>query len=325
VVVPVVNPDGFDHSRESLAQVSATGGLPPGGIEGYWRKNRRSFTGLTIPIVQKNPDAHGIDNNRNYAHNWGGPGAAGNQYSQSSRGAAAFSEPETRNVAHILRRYQITALESSHTAGNLVLRPWGYTHDDPPDDEILKTLGDRCGEITGYRSQKSIELYITTGTTVDYGYGSFGSLAYTFEHSGSGFHPAYTSAVPQMYAKCRDAFLLLAEAAANPSYHGVITGRAVDRSGAPIPAAEIRLHKEFETPLWPTTGGAYPEVIDTSMVTEPDGTFEYHTNPSTRPHIQFEGGTESFQLKAVSSFGSRSLDVVVSRGDVADLGDIQIS
>jgi len=325
VVVPLQNPDGFHHSRESLVQNSNTGGLPPGGIEGYWRKNRRSVTGVTIPVIQKNPDAYGVDPNRNYAHNWGGPGASSGNFDQTSRGAAAFSEPESRNVAHLLSTYQITALESSHTAGNLVLRPWGYTYDDPPDDELLRTLGDECGVITGYKSQKSIQLYITTGTTVDYGYGSFGSLAYTFEHSGTGFHPPYASAVPQMYAKCRPAFLLLAEAAANPAWHGVITGRALDGSGAPIPGAEIRLHKEFATPLWPNAGPDYPEVIDTSMVTEVDGGFEYHTNPSTRPHIQFEGGTEAFQLTAASPSGERTLEVVVSRGEVVDLGDIQIS
>ena len=324
VVVPVVNPDGFNHSRESLVQESALGTVPPGGLEGYWRKNRRSFTGLTIPVIQKNPDAYGIDPNRNYPHNWGGPGAAGNQYSQDSRGASAASEPEPRNIGHVLRSYQVTALESSHTAGNLVLRPWGYTYDDPPDDELLVMLGDACGEITGYRSQKSIQLYITTGTTTDYGYGSFGSLAYCFEHSGSGFHPAYPSSVPQMYAKCRPAFLLLAEAAANPAYHGVITGRIVSGSGAPV-AGEINLHKEFSTPLWPGAGADYPEVIDTTMVTNDDGTFEYHTNPSTRPHIQFEGGSEAFRLTASATAGSKSLDVTVGRGEKVDLGDLQVS
>jgi hypothetical protein len=323
LVVPVVNPDGFHHSRESLVQVSNTGTLPPGGLEGYWRKNRRSATGITIPIIQKNPDAYGIDNNRNYAHNWGGPGAVAGNTDQTSRGAAAFSEPETRNVAHLLRSYQITGLESSHTSGNLVLRPWGYSYDDPPDDELLRSLGDACGEITGYKSQKSIELYITTGTTVDYGYGSFASLAFSFEHSGDGFHPAYPSAVPQMYAKCRPAFLLLAEAAANPSYHCVIRGRVVKGNGTGVPA-EIRLHKEFATPLWPNAGPDYPEVIDTAMVTNPDGTFEYHTNPSTRPHIQFEGGTEAFRLTAAAATGSKSFDVVVARGQRLELGDIKI-
>ncbi|MGH2710840.1 MAG: M14 family zinc carboxypeptidase [Actinomycetota bacterium] len=324
VVVPLVNPDGFHHSRESAVQVEATGIVPPGGIEGYWRKNRRSFTGVTIPVIQKNPDAYGVDPNRNYAHNWGGPGAANNQYDQTSRGASAASEPETRNVGHVMRSYQVTACESSHTAGNLVLRPWGYTYDDPPDDELLLMLGDACGEITGYKSQKSIQLYITTGTMTDYGYGSFGSLAYTFEHSGSGFHPSYGSSVPQMYGKCRDAFLLLAEAAANPAYHGVITGRVVNGSGAPV-AGTINLHKEFATPLWPGAGPDYPEVIDTTMETKADGTFEYHTNPSTRPHIQFEGGTEAFRLTAAAASGSKSLDVVVSRGEKLDLGDVKVS
>lgn len=326
VVVPVVNPDGYHHSRESLLSHEALelplSIAPPGGLEGYWRKNRRSFTGATIPVIQKNPDAYGIDPNRNYPHNWGGPGAANNQYDQSSRGASAASEPETRNVGHVLRSYQVTALESSHTAGNLVLRPWGYTYDDPPDDELLKSLGDQCGQITGYTSQKSIQLYITTGTATDYAYGSFGTLAYCFEHSGSGFHPAYLSSVPQMYAKCRNAFLLLAEAAANPAYHSVITGRVVDASGAPV-QGEIRLHKAFETPLW--SSGSYPEVIDTSMVTLPDGTFEYHTNPSTRPHIEFEGGTEAFRLTAAVASGQRELDVVVRRGQTQHVGDIQVS
>lgn len=324
VVVPVVNPDGFHHSRESAVQVDATGSVPPGGIEGYWRKNRRSVTGLTIPVIQKNPDAYGTDNNRNYAHNWGGPGAADNIYSQDSRGAAPFAEPESKNVASLLRRYMITALESSHTAGNLVLRPWGYTYDDPPDDELLKDLGDQCGVITGYKSQKSIQLYITTGTTTDYAYGSFGTLAYTFEHSGAGFHPAYPSAVPAMYAKCRPAFLLLAEAAANPAYHSVITGKVVNSAGQGT-QAEIRLHKEFGTPLWPGRGADYPEVIDTSMVTNPDGTFEYHTNPSTRPHIAYDGGTEAFRLSAVTASGQKSLDVVVARGETKSLGTIAVS
>lgn len=326
VVVPVVNPDGYHHSRESLLSHEALelplSIAPPGGLEGYWRKNRRSFTGATIPVLQKNPDAYGIDPNRNYPHNWGGPGAANNQYDQSSRGAAAASEPETRNVGHVLRSYQVTALESSHTAGDLVLRPWGYTSDDPPDDELLKGLGDAMGAITGYTSQKSIDLYITTGTATDYAYGSFGTLAYCFEHSGTGFHPAYLSSVPQMYAKCRNAFLLLAEAAANPEYHGVVTGRVEDASGAPV-QAEINLYKSFETPLW--SSGSYPEVISTTMVSEPDGTFEYHTNPSTRPHIAFEGGSEPFVLTATAASGQKALDIVVRRGDRVDVGTLQVS
>jgi hypothetical protein len=217
----------------------------------------------------------------------------------------------------------VTGFESSHTNGDLVLRPWGYTYDDPPDDELLRDLGDQCGEITGYTSQKSIQLYITTGTATDYAYGAYGTLAYCFEHAGSEFHAPYPGNVPAMYAKCRPAFLLLAEAAANPAYHAVITGKVVNSAGNGT-QAEIRLHKEFGTPLWPGRGSDYPEVIDTSLVTNPDGTFEYHTNPSTRPHIAFDGGTEAFRLSAVTATGQKSLDVVIARGETKNLGTLAV-
>jgi hypothetical protein len=331
IVVPVVNPDGFHHSRESLVQVPTLGIAPPGGLEGYWRKNRRSVTGVTIPVVQKNPDAYGIDPNRNYGYRWGGPGSNAQPIWQDSRGPAAFSEPESENVATVLRRYHATAMITNHTTGNLILRAWGDTYDDPPDDELLRTLGDACGVITGYKSQKSIQLYITTGTCSDYAYGTYGSLGYTFEHSSpampSEFHPPYASTIPAMYAKVRPAFLLMAEAAANPAYHSVITGRVLDGSGAPVPGAEIRLHKEMQTPLWPGNPmgvPSIPEVIDTSMQAGPDGRFEYHVNPSTRPYLVFEEQTETYALTAVSPIAKRSLDVVVARGEVADLGDITV-
>ncbi|MFP5352676.1 MAG: M14 family zinc carboxypeptidase, partial [Actinomycetota bacterium] len=69
IIVPIVNPDGFDYSRESVVQNS---NLAAGnGFEGYWRKNRRSLTGVTLPQAQKNPDAYGVDPNRNYAYLWG--------------------------------------------------------------------------------------------------------------------------------------------------------------------------------------------------------------------------------------------------------------
>ena len=332
VVVPIVNPDGFHHSRESLLTdpllETPLSPAPPGGAEGYWRKNRRSVTGVTLPTIQKNPDAYGIDPNRNYVFKWGGDGSSELPVDQTSRGAEPLSEPESTNVAKLLRSFHATAMITHHTSGNLILRAWGDTWDDAPDEELMAQLGAQCAEFTGYRNWKSRQLYVTTGTLSDYAYGSFGSLGYTFEHAGSSFHPAYASTIPAMYAKNRPALLLLAEAAANPAYHGVITGRVLDGSGAPVPGAEIRIHKEFETPLTPGNPidqASVRETIDTSMVAEQDGRFEYHVNPSTRPAIWYEGGTEAYSLTAVAPSGQRSLDVVVERGQVADLGDVTVA
>lgn len=66
-------------------------------------------------------------------------------------------------------------------------------------------------EYNGYTPQTSIDLYVTTGTAADWMYGSRASIAYTFEHAGSAFHPEYTATVPAMYEANRDAMLFLAE------------------------------------------------------------------------------------------------------------------
>ncbi|MEA2451752.1 MAG: hypothetical protein QOG04_462, partial [Actinomycetota bacterium] len=93
IIVPIVNVDGFNYSRESVTGVTqgardATQNLGAvNGFEGYWRKNRRSLTGVTVPAAQANPDAFGVDNNRNYAYLWGDQngGSANEQYDQTYR------------------------------------------------------------------------------------------------------------------------------------------------------------------------------------------------------------------------------------------------
>ncbi|MGI8407937.1 MAG: M14 family zinc carboxypeptidase, partial [Actinomycetota bacterium] len=102
IAIPIVNVDGFDYSRESLAQQSEFLGFG-NGFEGYWRKNRRSLTGATVPVAQKNPDAFGVDPNRNYSYLWGASdgGSSGDMLDQTYRGTEPFSEPETKNVRDI--------------------------------------------------------------------------------------------------------------------------------------------------------------------------------------------------------------------------------
>jgi pimeloyl-ACP methyl ester carboxylesterase len=66
-VVPVANPDGYQHAW---------------GSNRYWRKNRRG--------------THGVDLNRNFGVAWGGRGASKSERSETYAGTAAFSEPESR-------------------------------------------------------------------------------------------------------------------------------------------------------------------------------------------------------------------------------------
>lgn len=276
LVVPVVNPDGFHHSREFPIDDNIPGlgsgasGLLLGGQGQYWRKNKRSFLGTDVgvgigPAIPKpvNIDAYGVDVNRNYAYEWGDDtgGSSSDVLSAVYRGASPFSEPEAMNVRWLLTGRQVLGANSHHTSGDLVLWPWGDTRDDAPDNAVLEGLGRAMAIYNGYRPQKAVDLYITTGTTLDWAYGALGTIAYTFEHAGSSFHPAYASTVPAMYEKNRDTFRLLNEITclapeerdlsvyradalarladfADPAglHHAIVTGRVVGAGSAEAPA-----------------------------------------------------------------------------------------
>lgn len=329
-IVPIVNPDGFDHSRDSLVDAQGVGSYPLSllGMEAYWRKNRRSFTGATVPVEQRNPDAYGVDPNRNYGFFWGDNegGSSGDRTSQTYRGEEPFSEAESQNIRDLVLSRQITGLITNHTSGRLVLRPWGHTSADAPDEGRLRRLGDAMAEaMGGYTSQKGIGLYATTGTTDDWSYSATGGLGYTFEHETS-FHPPYADSVGRNYKGVMEAFMLGAEAAADPRHHAIIKGRIVDGNGEPV-AGTIRLSKEFRTPLWdgnPTGKKSVRERISVKFKTEADGTFELHVNPSTRPLIAASGGKESYGLGFVGGGWATARRVTVTRGQVLDLGTVTL-
>ena len=331
VIVPCLNPDGFVQSREALwSRTPADNDLPwaAAGVGTGWRKNKRSVTGALYSAGttrgELNADAVGVDPNRNYPGYWGGEGGNSDMHSQTYAGTAPYSEPESRNIGGVMKSMQVTAYLTNHTYGKLCMRPWGFTTDPSPDDEFQWELGERMCEFHGYRNQIGLSLYPTAGTSRDWSYMALRTIVYTFEH-GSSFHPDYASNIPETYALNRPAWLLLAEAAANPANHLVITGRAVDASGAPV-VTDVMLSKDFNTPTaaevkaWEPNSGV-AERIESTAVTRPDGTFEIHANPSTRPFtIMADNSREEWTV----SVGSAQRSVYGERGDRVDLGVITV-
>lgn len=104
--VPCVNPDGYEYNRSTN---------PSGG--GMWRKNRRN-----------NGSNFGVDLNRNYGHNWGydNIGSSPTSSSDTYRGTAAFSEPETQAIRNFCNAHQFKTALNAHTYSNLLIYPWGY-------------------------------------------------------------------------------------------------------------------------------------------------------------------------------------------------------
>jgi hypothetical protein len=323
-VVPIVNVDGFDYSRE--APVDGNSAV---GQAAYWRKNKRSFTGVTVPApVQLNPDAYGVDPNRNYGYMWGDDigGSSEVQADETHRGSAAFSEPESRNIERLLLGRHVTALVTNHTSGRLVMHPWGFTDDETPDsdEKIFDRIGQRLADtMGGYENWSAIELYATSGGSRDWAYGALNTLTYTFEH-GTSFHPAYKTGIG-IWEDVMTAFDIAAGAAADPALHSVVTGKVVDAKGRPV-RATLSLTKTMTSPLWPgnpSGRSSNTEKLATSTLAAGNGTFAWHVNPSIRRHVA--GGSKETYTITVSYGGrSRTFKVLAKRGQTVRLGTIRL-
>jgi len=136
-------------------------------------------------------NANGVDVNRNYAKGFGGEGASSDPSSATYHGPAAFSEPESSTVAQVLDSEDVTMHWSMHSGTELILWPWGYTREAPPEEAVYEETGDRFSDLTGIdHGQASTALYVASGTTMDWAYDAPDGpnpLSYTPEvYGGSG-------------------------------------------------------------------------------------------------------------------------------------------
>ena len=302
IVVPVVNPDGFNLSREASGDLQQ-GVIGLNGSYGYKRKNCRIEDGL-IPAPGQcavSGRSIGVDPNRNYGQFWGGPGADDEIDEETYRGAGPFSEPESQNVRELVAQRQVIALITNHTFSELVLRPPGLQSQGPPFDEdgYYKPLGDAMAAENGYISQKGYELYDTTGTTEDWTYSATAGLGFTFEIGGgwdvastaAGFHPVYpVGVVAEYFGKGeyvgkgnRSAYYLALEFVADTAKHSLIEGTAK-------PGTRLELTKTVETFTSPREeNGDQPILMTDTLFDRMDfaqgGEFSWHVNPSTRPMV----------------------------------------
>jgi murein tripeptide amidase MpaA len=123
-VLPLINPDGRAFSQSSAANA-------------MWRKNRRPPRGSSTCM--------GVDLNRNFDLAWDFEryyNDAGESAVSASNdpcdfqvyvGPSAASEPETQNVASVLRQRRAEFYVDVHSFSRLILLPWGMDNNQTSD------------------------------------------------------------------------------------------------------------------------------------------------------------------------------------------------
>lgn len=151
--VPCVNPDGYILNETTD---------PNGG--GFWRKNLRDNGDGTT----------GVDLNRNYDYLWAydNSGSSPSTSSQTYRGTAPFSEPETMAMKSFCESHEFQIALNCHTYSNLLVHPWDYDDETTPDHDIFQAFGEIMTRKNNYAHGIGVDvLYAINGGVNDWMYG----------------------------------------------------------------------------------------------------------------------------------------------------------
>lgn len=341
-VFPILNPDGFQVSRNAGAAFAAGDDRPSTTTLGeaasdsgaYKRKNCRAAS----PEMQSTPCAsrapYGVDLNRAFSAYWGGDGSSSDPTTQQYRGPEPFTEPEAQGFRLFAQAHPVQVFITNHTftAEGRILRQPGFkipndeVGDVTPDEARMKALGDEMAEATGGISELGYAtLGNITGPSDDFLYYAQGTYSYTPELRGDNFHTSYASAVVGEYEGkadlgkagrgWREAYLDAMAFAASTADHVVLTGTAP-------PGAVLRLRKDFTLPRSVDQNGdgtadvplaTTPEKIDATLTVPASGRYEWHVGPSKRP---YGPAGEAFSLSCTSgSTSSVARAVTAKRGE----------
>ena len=257
IVVPIVNVDGFNLSREApddsgcrRSRTSARTAASPTG-----RRRRRA------PAACRSTAASGVDPNRNYGGLWGGQGASFNPINDTYRGAGPFSEPETRNIQKLVSSRQVTNLITNHTYSQPDAAPAGPRRGRArrSTSRCYRALGERMTDHNLYANMPSYGLYDTSGTTEDWSYYSTGGLGLHVrdrpervppglrDRPSSNEYLGRGDAAGAGKGGNREAYYEMLESTADAGMHSLLTGKAPKGS-------TITLRKQFETKTSPVIG-----------------------------------------------------------------------
>ncbi|XP_035460688.1 carboxypeptidase O-like isoform X1 [Scophthalmus maximus] len=192
-VTPVINVDGytFTWANDSTR---------------LWRKSR------SLPLQGSN--CYGVDLNRNFNANWGTVGVSFDSCANTYCGKSPGSEPEARAVMDFIGRRvnQTLCFLTIHSAGQLILLPYGHPEISAPNYNELVSVG----EAAAAEMKKVHGMTYTVGTSPQILYPNSGSsrdwarlmgvpFSYTFELRDTG---EFSHLLPeeQIQPACEEAY-----------------------------------------------------------------------------------------------------------------------
>mmetsp|Transcript_26419 Transcript_26419/g.67476 ORF Transcript_26419/g.67476 Transcript_26419/m.67476 type:complete len:449 (-) Transcript_26419:570-1916(-) len=137
----------------------------------------------------------GVDLNRNFPWNYGGPGSSSHRHSEEYRGVKPISEPESQLIDSIAQHNHLIAYLSLHSGARTIFLPYSDTESkrkrvEHPNTLRMMALAGRISEATsGFFTEYGIcyekNDYTADGTAMDYLAGVLNvPFSYTFEMYG---------------------------------------------------------------------------------------------------------------------------------------------
>ncbi|CAL1582689.1 unnamed protein product [Knipowitschia caucasica] len=192
-VTPVINVDGYMYSWTDNSTRR-------------WRKSRSS--------PPAGSGCYGVDLNRNFNANWGTVGVSFESCSDIYCGTGPGSEPEARAVMDFIGEMseKVLCFLTIHSAGQLILLPYGHPQIKAPNYEELVSVGEAAAaqmkKLHGmtYRVGTSPQiLYPNSGSSRDWARLSGIPFSYTFELRDTG---EFSHLLPeeQIQPACEEAY-----------------------------------------------------------------------------------------------------------------------
>lgn len=278
--VPIVNPDGLRIITDD--------------VDVWWRKNTRDNNGNGIFDTEGyGYGEDGVDLNRNYSVHW--EDASDNPSDATYHGEYPFSEPEIASLRDLILQQNFAIVHTYHTYGDMILWAWGWTYEEPPDSDLLESIGVAMAEFNGYDPFQASGLYPTGGAMDDWVYAKTGAPCYTTEIGDEFIPPG--DMLEEFCAENLPTDIYLMERVLRSKVCGNITDA---ESGDPLPATykilEVPDHEEFAPRTADSLHGRFDRLLLPGDYTLKISHFGYHTQQMDITITEDEATEVQFQL-----------------------------